>query len=458
MPSRGFRLPGRAEARRCRALSCAVTVCLLLCAWPNHSSGYVRACKWAVTTVPIWVKGAEFESYGIKKERVRWLVLLAADEWYVRGGSPLRFTWGGFTASNSVAGAVVVRAEDVFAGDTGRLASAFNWCSSSGAEVIIYLRHWAWALTFRSLDSGGGPIGQAKDLYSVVLHELGHVIGFDHSATTSSVMFGALQQLRELYPDDIDGLRNHATYGYGLRTTQRLKIGRSTNDGTTWQFPGILANPDFQATLAPAIATGASQSQYVLAFVDASTPASQDRVMWSYGNGTAWQVPQQLPGNAKSQSSPSLAYASNASPNRWLAVYQAADATRDLYYTTATTINPGNWTTPVQISSAKSLNGPSVSYSTDKGLFVLTWLDYRSNRIRTAVGAPAATISWVAVDDLGWEGTRKPSVSCGATNCVFNLAAPTFESTDQTSQIYTALGFFDPEFSNGFKFHEPAVV
>src|SRR5262245_44436614 len=53
------------------------------------------------------------------------------------------------------------------------------------------------------------PIGSMPDLYSVVLHEVGHALGLNHSTTHPAVMEGGLWAVYPgLYPDDVAAIQS----------------------------------------------------------------------------------------------------------------------------------------------------------------------------------------------------------------------------------------------------------
>jgi hypothetical protein len=81
-------------------------------------------------------------------------------------------------------------------------------------------------------------IGKSVDVFSVVLHELGHALGLGHSDSPSAVMYPYYRQLTKLASDDIKGIRDL----YGARDTE------SGSAPTTPSTPADPATPTTPST------------------------------------------------------------------------------------------------------------------------------------------------------------------------------------------------------------------
>lgn len=81
-------------------------------------------------------------------------------------------------------------------------------------------------------------IGNNYDLYSVMLHELGHSLGLDHVSIPSEVMFPSYQGIRQgVSPGDVAGVQAI----YGARTPDSYQaVGRGLNFGSAIDLGGML--------------------------------------------------------------------------------------------------------------------------------------------------------------------------------------------------------------------------
>src|SRR5262249_44399131 len=104
----------------------------------------------------------------------------------------------------------------------------------------------------RAARFGAGTQGDAYDLFSVMLHEAGHVFGIDHSPDPNSPMYPQLAQVRiGLTPADVAALR--ALYGPRQADAHEGASGNDTPATATplglFDGDGDLAAPEVKADL-----------------------------------------------------------------------------------------------------------------------------------------------------------------------------------------------------------------
>ena len=262
---------------------------------PAGASAYDRWCHWpgaGVVSVPVQTNINNYLMYGYDPTQVfvnaRWV-------WNSQGGSNLQLTSGGTTTLESAAaGTILFNTDRVHPGAPGAIATAdLNNDGAGQCEEMNITFHMNWAHC-TGMEEGGPATAGCADMWSVALHELGHTIGFNHSATTAVMNAGYSDQgQRFLYPDDVAGLKCTGGgapcngHGYGGRTDATLEYKYSTNRGTSFSDGTDPVNG--YTTLPPAVAFGrpGGTDRYVIARVSSS--ANNGQIYRDYGNGSsAW--------------------------------------------------------------------------------------------------------------------------------------------------------------------------
>ena len=184
----------------------------------------VYPAKWPDDALPVAIGyNADGAPAGLAVESVLASVM---DVWSAAGGHRFRFVFGGVSARD-IGSCISVGARDGFntvawrnlpTGTLGVTCSIFATDRvTGGARIIEADMQLATGVKWSA--AGQTPL-DSFDLFSTVLHELGHVLGLDHSAEQNAVMRPSTsrgRQDRTLTPDDLAGLR--AVYGDGSLTS-----------------------------------------------------------------------------------------------------------------------------------------------------------------------------------------------------------------------------------------------
>ncbi len=190
---------------------------------PGVSAQYATFAKWAPGDVPIAVGYDDaLDPVGIDgNPHLQW----AMSSWNAVGGQSLAFANVGSTTAlaptcdaNNGDGANTVRFSFLLdAGILGETCTLFDFDGIDGTERILEFDMHVDASSEWSV--AAVTPGDRYDLRSVLLHELGHALGLDHSGS-GNVMQPFLdtgEMLRTLSSDDIAGMR--ALYGVAAKPT-----------------------------------------------------------------------------------------------------------------------------------------------------------------------------------------------------------------------------------------------
>lgn len=175
---------------------------------------FVNAHKWDASAIPISVRYnpvGEPADYGLAT-----VLQQSIGTWNAVTPSTFSFTWaGGGTGpvgtcggSISLDGQNTVKFEALPGVVLGQTCTVWNSNQGANAKLVEFdMQLDSDANTWSSAPAT--PAGK-YDLYSTVLHELGHAAGLGHSAQSTAVMFATIGggvQRRVLTPDDIAGLQ-----------------------------------------------------------------------------------------------------------------------------------------------------------------------------------------------------------------------------------------------------------
>lgn len=181
----------------------------------------------------IFINWQTFVDRGIPnewQEAFQNLVINAYTRWMNMAGIHLRFQFWNYT--NSIApndGELIIYMDDRFGGGpSARIASTFG---SYNRQVIIFHRQSSDTLTNWNFVPHYANDGEI-DMYTILLHELGHCLGLDHSSNATDTLFGWTDFFHRfgLYRNDVERLQQI----YNIFTENRLRQLVSTNGGSSW--------------------------------------------------------------------------------------------------------------------------------------------------------------------------------------------------------------------------------
>lgn len=196
--------------------------------------------------------------------------------------------WNFTEKFDSDPGEIVISANEKHAEST-RLASTFG--SFPDRLKIVFHRKrgsdltpWNWTPFW--------PNRGEYSMQAVLMHELLHALGLDHSAATKSIMSGGYSWKSHFGPwsGDIDDMRDN----YGLRTQNRLRQFATYNGGSSWFTLNNdithLGHSAARTTHSIAAAGNSFDASYLVGWVSPG-----NRLTWIRGNGInfdtdTWQI------------------------------------------------------------------------------------------------------------------------------------------------------------------------
>ncbi len=156
-------------------------------------------------------------------------VINAYTRWMNCAGVDLRPQFAGYTTNTSAnPGELLIQMDPFFGGGGGRLASTFG--SANALTIIFHRRSGTNGTPWNFVPYNAMP-GEI-DMQGVLMHELGHCLGLDHSASANDVMFPSYNFWSRYGPFQGDVTPLKALYDDF--TQNRLRELRSSDGGATW--------------------------------------------------------------------------------------------------------------------------------------------------------------------------------------------------------------------------------
>lgn len=171
-----------------------------------------------------------FETWGISsswKGPFTDAVINAYTRWMNLAGVDLRFQFWNYTTKTSAdSGELLIKMNEKHAAST-RLASTFGYYNK--LEIVFHRKRGSdltpWNFVPYNANSG------EFDMQGILIHELGHCLGLDHTADAPTVMSGYNYFIRfGPFKSDVADVRTV----YSTFNENRLRQVRSTNGGASW--------------------------------------------------------------------------------------------------------------------------------------------------------------------------------------------------------------------------------
>lgn len=436
-------------------------------------SGSRRCCRWApeITVIPVKFNATSFTSDTTLQTHLERKVIVVLDEWNRTGAIPsLRYD-GRSSVMGRQSTFVNIYQQAFGPGELTPLARIMcdpsyctthtcianmsgcmdetangtpmnceNWCDFPG---VRFNPDATWV--------AGYPTTGEHDFWSLLMHEMGHVLGHTHRVTdVTSTPFRCSvlgsqsgifppgfnpEQQRYLSRYDIGEHLSDVNYSYPIRTTSTTNL-RSSNDlSANWSLIAAGSPSGGNTGIRPAVAFAdgtPSQSGGKYCVAVASAPAAYgtvNHVLSFRGNGTTWDFSQPN-GNLDgfTWAITYLGMAAAAGEDEYMLAYIATETPGNQYRVqTMTSQDCKYWASYEYVPGAYSKMAPALAYDVYYGKFIIVWVDSDSGELKGSVRSES-TPGWSSPQSLGYSSALAPSISYsfgnnGALNFVLRNGA-----------------------------------
>src|SRR5689334_7349064 len=150
------------------------------------SHGYSSYARWSSVPVTVLVNPANAD---LSASATISAVQFAMNVWNTQSGSSFRFQYGGTATDTATAhdNRNVLIFRNVSNGST--IGTTYSWWDSSNTLLDSDVIFWDGGFTFFTGTSGCGVVMNVVYLEDIATHELGHVLGLNHSTYSDATMY-----------------------------------------------------------------------------------------------------------------------------------------------------------------------------------------------------------------------------------------------------------------------------
>ncbi len=380
--------------------------------------------------------------YSYNSSRIVFWVAYALSRWSVRTGIDFDFEYKGDTTRScqsvddgySVI-SVVPSCADPECNVVARVRSVTQNGYKVESDLCIYGGSANFETSLEDIDS------TEKDLIGVLVHELGHVLGMDHTNNTAmqpNTYMRGNGNSRYITGDDIDGLLAH----YDKINVSQRKNYRKWRQKTTssWTNPYVFKNAYYHEGTDGTIGENSNGDDKVIStvsfrnyFYNGNSPPTKytyvvhTQTDYPLTSSSSWTNYNWSGDTLYSPSATSIKSAGNEMLSAWASTTQFQNACQNIETLVSNTAFSSG--TRASISTC-TLQKPNVDYITDHDLYVMVYSEFDfvssgpSNTGEIKVRTSSNGINWSSETSTGLYTIESPDIACKYNGeCLLSFAS-----------------------------------